>query len=76
MSALRVVLASWPDEDELVAEIWSGDDYVGDVRRCGTGLRLTVTPSQESSGLDLDEFLEVLAAARRHFVSNGLIEGG
>jgi hypothetical protein len=76
MSGLRVVLASWPDEDELVAEIWSGDDYVGDVRRRGARLRLTLAPAPSAGeGLDLGDFLAVLAAAQRHFEAGRQSDG-
>jgi len=65
--ALRVVLASWPDEDELVAEIWSGEDYLGDVRRRDGGFVASLRPTSGSSPLLRLEDLETafsLARAR------------
>lgn len=76
MSAFRVVLASWPDEDELVAEIWSGDRYVGDVRRRGARSLLTLASAVDADeALDLGDFLGVLAAAQRHFVPDQQSDG-
>lgn len=37
---LRIVYASWPDDDDLVAEITTQEAYVGEVRRRGSGLFL------------------------------------
>lgn len=65
MSDLEVLMASWPDEDELVAEIWRGDSYVGDVRRRRSQLLVNLRPSEgRSDDIDLDELLDALAHAR------------
>lgn len=46
---LTVVLASWPDEDHLVAEIWSGDTYVGDVRQRPAGFVAVFAPGANAT---------------------------
>ena len=62
---IRVVFASWPDEEDLVAEVWSGDSYVGDVRRRPNGLMVTIRPSGGFvDGLDLAGLQGALDLAR------------
>lgn len=44
MNDLRVQLTSWPELNDLVAEIWRGDQYVADVKVDGTLLSLRSAP--------------------------------
>lgn len=61
MSDLRVELASWPDLDDLVAEIWRGDQYVGDVKVDGDGFVVTFRSSE--GGVPVQVGLEDLKQA-------------
>jgi len=47
MNNLSVQLASWPDLDELVAEIWQGDQYIADVKADGDTFVVTFRSSGE-----------------------------
>ena len=69
---LNVVFASWPDEDEIVAEIWCGDSYVGDVRRRPNGLTVTIRPSDGLvDGLALEDLQGALEIARGRLLGLG-----
>lgn len=70
MGELEVLMASWPDEDDLVAEIWRGDSYVGDVRRRQSRLLVNLYPTDGSSDdIELGELLEAFARARSRLES-------
>lgn len=59
--------ASWPDEEFLVAEIWAGEAFVGEVRR-NTDKRLIVglRPTGGSvQGLSLDDLAGALATIQK-----------
>ncbi|HMS13981.1 MAG TPA: hypothetical protein PKD80_12840 [Microthrixaceae bacterium] len=72
LNQLNIVFASWPDEDEIVAEIWSGDLYVGDVRRRPSGLTVTIRPSGGLvDGLALDDLQGALEIARDRLLRLG-----
>lgn len=64
---LRVLFASWPDEEFLVAELWAGDAYVGDVRRGGHGrLFVALRPTDGSvDGIALGGLEAALASIRQ-----------
>jgi hypothetical protein len=54
-------MASWPEEDELVAELLAGDEIVGFVRQTDRGLTLTVTSSFETNVSELAIVLTSIA---------------
>jgi hypothetical protein len=65
MKKLSYQLASWPDEDVVVAEIYLGDKDIGHVARHGEKLELILY--QEPGGhvtVDLEDMQQVLAAIR------------
>ncbi len=64
MSKLSVLLASWPDEDDLVAEIWLGDQYVADVKADGDVFVVTLCPTKAVQ-VELDDLKEALETACR-----------
>ncbi len=63
-SKLSVLLASWPDEDDLVAEIWLGDQYVADVKVDGDVFVVTLCPTEVVQVM-VDDLKEALEAACR-----------
>ena len=67
MSELRVQLASWPDVDGLVAELWRGNQYVADVMRDGTTFLVTFRSSTPAAPVqvELEDLKRVLEQARR-----------
>lgn len=67
MNDLRVLLASWPDVDDLVAEIWRGDQYVADVKADGEAFLVTFRSATNSAPVqvDLEDLKNALDQARR-----------
>lgn len=64
MSALTVQFASWPDEEELVAELIIDDEYVGHVVRVGRQLQVTIYPQPATLHFDLTALEGVIARIR------------
>lgn len=65
MTELKVLMASWPDEDGLVAEIWRGDSCLGDIRWRQSQLFVNLCRSDgRSDDIELDELLDAFARAR------------
>lgn len=66
MSKLSYQLASWPEEEVVVAEILLGDEDVGYVARRGQTLELTLyrVPGEHLT-VELEDMEEVLAAIRQ-----------
>lgn len=67
MSDLRVQLASWPELEDLVAEIWRGDQYVADVKIDGDTLMVTFRTSADAVPVqvELEALKQALDEARR-----------
>lgn len=67
MSNLRVQLTSWPDLDNLIAEIWRGDQYVADVKIDGGSFLVTFRSSENAAPVqvDLDDLKSALDEACR-----------
>lgn len=67
MNDLCVQLTSWPDVDDLVAEIWRGDQYVADVRADGDAFLVTFRSAEDVAPLqvDLEDLTHALDQARR-----------
>lgn len=65
---LTVELASVPDREELVAEIWDGSDMVAEIRRDreGRGI-IEVYPRHDASTwtFDIDDLISALVKAKR-----------
>ncbi len=68
---LRVLYASWPDEEFLVAEIWMGEAYLGDVRRDREdNLLVSLRPSGGNlEGIPLEQFESALVAINERLAS-------
>lgn len=67
MERLTVQIASVPDREELVAEIWSGDDMIAELRRANDEQFLLEIYCKEHSNpwvLDLDSWLGALELAK------------
>ena len=66
MSKLSYQLASWPEEEIVVAEILLGDKDVGHVARHGETLELTLyrVPGEHLT-VELEAMEQVLAAIRQ-----------
>lgn len=67
MTDLRVQVTSWPDLDDLVAEIWRGDQYVADVKADGGTFVVTFRSSEDAAPVqvDLEDLKRALDQARR-----------
>lgn len=62
-----IEVASSPDRDELVAEIWWNDQMVAEVRRTGDGRRfvdLYPSPSGTPWSFVVDEWLDAIKEAK------------
>jgi hypothetical protein len=65
MLRARFQIASWPDEEGVVAEVLVGDADVGHVRARDGMLELTLyRDSSEDLRLDLADFIGVLSAVQ------------
>ena len=63
---LEVIIASWPEEPELVAEIWSGSEYVADVRRRQNGLVVSLgRATGDATEVRLSSLQDALTVAQR-----------
>lgn len=63
-----VEIASVPDRDQVVAEIWQDDEMVAEVQRSVSGgfrLDIYAKESREPWSLDLQDWLSALAEAQR-----------
>jgi len=63
---LTIEIASVPDRDELVAEVWAGRDQFAELRKEGDGLVLQVFSPPQGGAWDLafEQVLKALATAR------------
>jgi hypothetical protein len=69
---LSVVIASVPDRDDLVAEIWGDDLMIGEVRKNETGeltLDIYSRPGLSHWSVSLTAYLEILERARSGLTS-------
>lgn len=66
MRMFDINIASVPDRDEVVSEVWSNDGLVAEVRREGGRFLVQVYAPQNGSYWDfnLHEFVEALTDAR------------
>lgn len=63
-----IEIASVPDRDDVVAEIWSGDAMVAELHRGTSGgveIEIYATESHDPWSFDLASWLAVLAEAQR-----------
>jgi len=67
MTDLRVQVTSWPSLEDLVAEIWRGDQYVADVKADGDTFVVTFRSSEDAAPVqvDLEDLKRALDQARR-----------
>ncbi|MDL1864565.1 hypothetical protein FBQ90_05075 [Betaproteobacteria bacterium PRO5] len=66
--SLKIEIASVPDQDDLVAEVWQGDKMVAEIHRSpeeSLVLELYPSPNQEPWIFDLEEWMATLSEARR-----------
>jgi hypothetical protein len=64
MKNLQIVIASVPDRDNLVAEIWLRETMIAEVNSEGGIINLELYPGSKVV-LPLNEFLEVLNDAKK-----------
>jgi len=64
-STFIIDIASVPDREEPVAEVWYGDEQVAELRREGAELRLQIfsTPSSAAWDFSIDAFLSAIHEA-------------
>ncbi len=62
----RIQITSAPDYEELVAEVWLGEDMLAELRHEAIGVAVRLFPRRDGAVWDfpLDEILGVLAHAR------------
>jgi hypothetical protein len=62
-----VEIASVPDRDEVVAEVWWGDTMVAEMRRVKGQLLIDIYPAESGAmwSFDLQSWLRALAEAQR-----------
>lgn len=68
MERLTVQVASIPDREEVVAEIWSGKNMVAELRRAGGQafiLEMYCSKSNEPWVFDLDSWVIALESAKK-----------
>jgi hypothetical protein len=67
MEKFRVNIASLPDRERLVSEIFLGDTQVAEINQEGDHPRLEIYPRPEGGAwdFDLDSFLETVVAAKQ-----------
>ena len=65
---ISYVIASWPEEAFVVAEISAGNVALGHVAWRPKGHELTLYPQSEAIVLDLKELQRVLTAIRQRLV--------
>lgn len=64
-----IELASLPDRDEVVAEVWHGDEQLAEVRREVEATRVTLFLAQGGAwDFDLDELMSVLQRAKARLI--------
>lgn len=66
--SLTVEIASVPDRDNVVAEIWQGDNMVAEMQRADDGrfvLEIYANRDSNSWAFDLYDWLTVLAEAQK-----------
>jgi hypothetical protein len=69
--SLVVEIASVPDRDEVVAEIWHNNEMVAEVQRTTSGgFRLEIYPTEsgEPWSFDLEDWLSALSEAQRRLI--------
>lgn len=68
---MNLVIASVPDRDGVVAEIWLGDAQVAELSTDSGPLRLELylNPSGQPWRLDYEEFIEMLTRAKERLLS-------
>ncbi len=68
MMSLTIEIASVPDRDDVVAEIWQDNNMVAEMRRAIDGrftLEIYANQGHNSWVFDLQEWLAALAEARK-----------
>jgi hypothetical protein len=66
--SFTIEIASVPDRDEVVAEVWHGDAMVAEVRRAARGvLNIDIYPQDSGNpwSFDLQSWLDALGEAQR-----------
>jgi hypothetical protein len=67
MSALRIQIASSPDREKVVAELWWGDEMWGEISQEGPEPQLELYPRRDGRpwSFPLAEALDLIQRARR-----------
>ncbi|MBD3842883.1 MAG: hypothetical protein IE909_13565 [Campylobacterales bacterium] len=69
MKKLRVEIASPPDREELVAEIWNGNQMIAEINQESGDLELEVYTTENSVLFDYESFLIALIEAKEKLKS-------
>lgn len=64
--SISIQIASLPDRENVVAELWSGDKQVGEVSKEGAQPEIEIYPNPDGGPwwFPVDELLEAIARAR------------
>lgn len=68
---IEIQIASPPDRENVVAELWIGDEQIAEVSNEDGTVRVEfyARPAPEQIQLSLDELVEALGRAKRNLVS-------
>lgn len=69
MKTITLQIASVPDKENIVAEIWFGNDQVAEVSNDDSGntrIEIFSSPTDESWSLDFNDFQEILTKAKNN----------
>lgn len=63
---LKIEIASVPDREKLVAEVWNNSDMIAEINQESDELEVIIFPNNENTlSFSLDSFLEVLKNAKK-----------
>jgi hypothetical protein len=70
----EIVIASVPDREELVAEIWDGDIMLAELSQDGGELVLRIypKPTGEPWSFEMEELLQTLSRARSQLLGDSM----
>jgi hypothetical protein len=68
MKKLTTEIASPPDRENLVAEIWQGDQMIAEINQESDHLELEIFTNKEDLKLNYDDFIEILKKAKEMLI--------
>jgi len=69
MKKSKIEIVSSPDRENLVAEIWQGDQMIAEINQDGETLELEIyTAKAEGLKLEFEDFVDALKNAKKKLV--------